>query len=61
MLKLNKIFQYINEGYDVVSANDLKQAILSRGGVKGVRVTLIDSAKQHPISLQGKLERVSNF
>ena len=48
--------RYINEGRDEVSVNDLKQAILSHGDVRGVRVTLIDSTKQHPISLQGKLE-----
>ena len=55
------VLRYINEGHDVVSANDLKQAILSHGGVRGVRVTLIDSTKQHPISLKGKLEGVSNL
>ena len=35
---------------DVVSANDLKRAILSHGGVRGVRGTLIDSTKQHLVS-----------
>ena len=39
------VLRYINEGHDVVSANDLKQAILSHGGVRDVRVTLIDSTK----------------
>ena len=51
----------LNEGHDVVSADDLKRAILSHGGVRGVRVTLIDSTKQHPISLQGKVKGVSNL
>ena len=55
------ILRYINEGHDVVSANDLKRAILSHGGIRGVRVTLIDSTKQHRILLQGKLEGVSNL
>ena len=55
------VLRYINEGRDVVSANDLKQAILSHGRVRGVRVTLIDYTKQHPILLQGKLEGVSNL
>lgn len=55
------VLRYINEGHDVISADDLKRAILSHGGVRGVRVTLIDSTKQHPISLQGKLEGVSNL
>jgi len=39
------VLRYINEGHDVVSADDLKRAILSHGGVGGVRVTLIDSTK----------------
>ena len=55
------VLRYINEGHDVISADDLKRAILSHGGVRGVRVTLIDSTKQHPNSLQGKLEGVSNL
>ena len=55
------VLRYINEGHDVVSADDLKRAILSHGGVRGVRVTLIDSTKQHPISLQGKVGGVSNL
>jgi len=50
------LLRYINERHDVVYADDLKRAILSHGGVRGVRVTLIDSTKQHPISLQGKHE-----
>ena len=55
------VLRYINEGHDLVSADDLKRAILSHGGVRGVRVTLIDSTKQQPISLQGKLEGVSSL
>ena len=55
------VFRYINKGHDVVSANDLKRATLSHGGDRGVRVTLIYSTTQHPISLQGKLERVSKL
>ena len=55
------VLRYINEGHDVVTPDDLRKAILSHGGVRGVRVTLIDSRKQHPTSLQGKLEGVSNL
>lgn len=55
------VFRYINKGHDVVSANDFKRATLFHGGVRGVRVTLIYSTTQHPISLQGKLERVSKL
>lgn len=37
------IRRYINEGHDVQTATDLCNAILSRGGVRGVRVALIYS------------------
>lgn len=53
--------RYVNEGHDVVTADDLKKAIPSHGGVRDVRVTLVDSRKQHPTSLQGKLEGVRNL
>ncbi|KAK3729705.1 hypothetical protein QZH41_015430, partial [Actinostola sp. cb2023] len=33
---------YINEGNDVVTAQDLKQALLSHGGINGVRVVSMD-------------------
>ena len=55
------LLRYINEGHDVVSADDLKRALLSHGGVRVARVTLIDSTKQHSISSQGKLEGASNL
>ena len=37
------------------------EAILSHGGVRDVQVTLIDSTKQHPISLREKLDGVSHL
>ena len=52
------ILHYINEGHGVVTADELKKAILSHGGVCGVQVTLINSRKQHRTSLQGKLEGI---
>ena len=36
------IRRYINEGHDVVSAEDLRLAILSNSGLRGVRVCLLD-------------------
>ena len=33
------VLRYINEGHDVLTADDLKRAILSHGGGRGVRVT----------------------
>lgn len=38
------IRRYINEGNDVTSAEALREAILSYGGVRGVRVAVIDAA-----------------
>ena len=55
------VLRYINEGHDVVTAEDLREAILSYGGVRGVRVTLIDTSNVCPTSLRGKLEGVSSF
>ena len=39
---------YINEGHDVLTARDFKDAVLSHGGVKGVRVALVTDASQQP-------------
>jgi hypothetical protein len=36
--------RYINEGPDVTTAREFKEAILSYGGVPGVRVALVDAA-----------------
>ena len=40
--------RYINEGHDVLTARDFKDAVLSYGGVKGVRVALVTDASQQP-------------
>ena len=37
------IQRYINEGQDVVSADDLRLAILSNSGMRGMGVCLVDS------------------
>ena len=42
----NRIRWYINEGHDVTTAKQMKEAILSRGGVEGVRVVVVDVAIQ---------------
>ena len=34
--------RYINEGHDVQTATDLRDAIQANGGVRGVRVALVD-------------------
>ena len=40
--------RYINEGHNVLTACDFRDAILSYGGVKGVRVALVTDASQQP-------------
>ena len=36
--------RYVNEGHDVKTAYDFKEAILSYGGIKGVRVAVVDAS-----------------
>ena len=42
----NHIRRYINEGHDVTTAEQMKEAILSHGRVEGVRVVVVDVAVQ---------------
>jgi hypothetical protein len=50
--------RYINEGHDVLTAADFKEAMLSYGGVDGVRVALVDLQGKNPVCVDGKLEVV---
>lgn len=36
--------RYTNEGHDVLTEHDLKEAMLSHGGMNGVRVALVPAA-----------------
>lgn len=40
----NHIRRYINEGHDVTNAQQMKTAILSHGGVEGVRVAVVEAS-----------------
>ena len=40
--------QCINEGHDVLTAHGFKEAMLSHGGIKGVRVTLVTDVLEKP-------------
>ena len=52
--------RYINEGHDVLTARDFKDAVLSYGGVKGVRVALVTDASQQPQQeLSGRWNEIS--
>ena len=39
----NHVRKYINEGHDVRNAHQMKPAILSNGGIKGVRVAVLEA------------------
>ena len=43
----------MNEGHDVTNAQEFKTAILSTGGVTGVRVTVVDAAVLAQVKLDG--------
>ena len=54
--------QYINEGHDVLTAHDFKEATLSHGGINGVRVTLVTDFLQKPQQeMTGCWERISSL
>ena len=46
------IRRYISEGHHVLTAEDLKCAMLSNGGLNGVRVALIEAKDLHATSTQ---------
>ena len=52
--------RFINEGHDVLTAEDFKEAILSFGGIDGVRVALVDQITTK-VSVKGKWEGVSHL
>ena len=55
--------RYINDGHDVVNATQLRDAILSNGGVSGVRVALVDAGgikPLEPIKIVG-ISTLNNF
>ena len=39
---------FVNEGHDVCTANDLRTALLSYGGIEGVRVVAVDRIPETP-------------
>jgi hypothetical protein len=55
--------RYINEGHDVVTAKDLRDAITSNNGVRGVGVCLVDMAcvkASEPMKIDG-ISILNNF
>ena len=53
--------RYVNEGHDVQNAEQLQTAILSNGGVTGVRVAVVDAAVSACELPQVKLDGVSTL
>lgn len=43
---------FINEGHDVCTANDLRNTLLSHGGLEGVRVVSMDTITETPDNVQ---------
>ncbi|XP_068721563.1 uncharacterized protein [Montipora capricornis] len=52
--------RYINEGHDVETAEEFKNAVLSHCGINGVRVALVDTVKCG-ISVEGKWDDISSL
>ena len=45
----NQVRTFLNEGNDVTNAEQLKSALLSHGGVEGVRVAVMQSSEEEAI------------
>ena len=54
------ISRYLNESHNVLTAED-QDTMLSHGGVRGIRVGLVNMSIMRPTSLRGKLEGVSSL
>jgi len=53
---------FINEGHDVTNAEDMKKALLSHGGVTGVRVAILLAVEeQEPAQQQQKIPGISKL
>ena len=56
------MWRHINEGYDVTTANEFKEAMMSSGGIKGVRIAVVDASAPSVTNtaIQVKWEGVSS-
>ena len=53
---------YINEDHDVTNAEDMKKALLSHGGVTGVRVAVLPAVEgQENVQQQQKIPGISKL
>ena len=56
------VSRYVNEGNNVITAADLKEAVMSHDGVRGVRVAVLPNI-EHQVTKtgQGKLDGISTY
>jgi len=55
---------YINEGHNVTTAEEMREALLSHGGISGVRVTVVQSVDEKLSLVRQKIpgiNKLSNF
>ena len=59
------IRMYINEGHDVTNAQQMKDALISYGGVEGVRVAAVERLEEHVVSADRQkipsISKLNNF
>ena len=56
------IKMYVNEGYDVTNAGQMRDALLSYGGLEGVRVVAVECLEKHAIGgSQQKIPGISKL
>jgi hypothetical protein len=56
-----RIRAYINEGNNVTTADEMKKALLSHGGIEGVRVAVVPSIDDSSVSLLQKIPGISKL
>lgn len=58
----NHIRMYVNEGNDNMNAQQMKDAWLSYGEIKGVRVAAVECLEEHNLTIgQPKIPRISKL
>ena len=57
----SRIRVYINEGHDVTTVEEMKTALLSNGGLDGVRVTVVTPSSVISDQEQSKITSVNKF
>ena len=52
---------FVNEGHDVTNATEMKDALLSQGGIEGVRVTVVSRIVGSSVDQLGKIPGISKL